>query len=341
MVHYVVKSPVLPQGWVKIRIMIFFTPIFALFVCAHAQSSAGLWTWRDNDIPGPRTQQSMTPSACNNGGRSGPHAFACPHQMMLSDDMRAAAARDGLNQTFAYALAGCATDAECGACYQVRVKKAEKVWRRNFPMLIVQCINSGFDVMAGQMDLYMGAGGFGYFTSLNSDCRTRACNGGVCRDNLYNGNFAAWTDAEFPDRNKCYSGGIKQFDNATLLREKCRRLSGGSTQRKDTILFHSCVRTNMAYMHQNFYGSEYERVQCPDSLVRISGLQRADDGDYPRVSRGLRLTNTCEGSIESGHACLTTMHDGCVASCSWPGKVDTTTGYPSVTRCNKNGDILG
>lgn len=254
-----------------------FFRILLLATAVAAQSSTSLWSWRGSDIPGPRSQQSYAPSACNNGGEKGPYAFACPHQMMLSNDMRAAAARDGLNASFLYALAGCATDSECGTCYQVRLKKAEKVWKPNFPLLVVQCINSGFDVMPGQMDLYMGAGGFGYFTALNSDCKTRACNGGTCRDNMYDGNFAAWTDAEFPDPNKCYSGGVKQFDNSTLLRQKCRRLSGNSWQRKDQILYQSCVRSNTAYLHQNFAESQYERVQCPDSLVRVSGIQRSDD----------------------------------------------------------------
>ena len=323
-------------------------------VAAHAQS---LWSWRGTDIPGPRRAQSNAPSACANGPSNAPaysradaryvgangaeYAFACPHQMLLTNDMRAAAARDGLNASFVYALAGCATDAECGACYQVRLVRAEKVWRSNFPMLVVQCANSGFDVMPGQMDLYVGAGGQGHFTCVNSDCRTRFCNGGACKDNLYETSFAAWTDAEFPDPNRCYSGGVKQFNNATRLREKCARLTGGRRDPKHANLYDSCVRTNTAYLHQNFYETAYERVRCPDSLARISGMRRQDDASFPSVHRGNVLKKTCKGSIESGHACITTMHDGCVQSCSWPGKVNTVAGYPSVTRCDKAGRVLG
>ena len=327
------------------RLFIILTSLLGIWDHAHSQTFANTassqWTWRGSDIPGPRSTQSYTPSACANGGNTGPYAFACPHQMFLSDDMRAAAARDGLNQTFAYALAGCATDSECGACYQVRLGKAEKVWKPNFPLLIVQCANSGFDVMAGQMDIYVGAGGQGYFTAVNSDCRTRFCEGGACKDNLYETNFAAWTDAEFPNANKCYSGGVKQFDNSTRLREKCLRLIGNRRDRKHLTLYQSCVRSNTAYLHENFYETTYERVQCPDSLTRVSGMRRSDDASYPRVSRGLPLTKTCKGSIESGHACITTMHDGCVPSCAWGKNLATVPGYPTITRCDKSGRILG
>lgn len=308
---------------------------------SFADTSASLWTWRGSDIPGPRSTQSYAPSACANGPAQGPHAFMCPHQMMFSNDMRAAAARDGLNGSFVYALAGCATDSLCGSCYQVLPRQAEKVWRPNFRQIIVQCVNSGFDVAEGQMDLYVGAGGQGYFTAVNADCRTRFCEGGACKDNLYETGFSAWTDAEFPDRNKCYSGGVKQFDNSTRLREKCLRLIGSGRQRKHQILYQSCIRSNQQYMHQNFYETAYERVRCPDSLVRVSGMRRSDEAGLPSAGAGLPLTKSCKGTISSGHACITTMHDGCVASCSWPGKANTVAGYPSVTRCDKTGAILG
>ena len=56
------------------------------------------WSWIGDDIPQPRYSSPMTPSACNNGGRGGEYAFACPHHMMLSDDMELAAKYDNLQE---------------------------------------------------------------------------------------------------------------------------------------------------------------------------------------------------------------------------------------------------
>lgn len=69
---------------------------------------------------------------------------------MFSDDMLAAAKYDKLDKNFVYAMAGSGSDSDSGICYQVQLLDAEKVWRSNFPMLVVQVINSGFDVQPGQ-----------------------------------------------------------------------------------------------------------------------------------------------------------------------------------------------
>jgi hypothetical protein len=60
---------------------------------------------------------------------------------MLSQDMHLASKYDKLDKHFVYAVAGSDTDAECGTCYQVQLLDAERVWRDNFPLLIVQAIN--------------------------------------------------------------------------------------------------------------------------------------------------------------------------------------------------------
>jgi hypothetical protein len=261
---------------------------------------------------------------------------------MFTDDMLLAARRDGLDKNFVYALAGCSGDSECGKCYQVQPLDAEKTWRPDFPQLVVQCVNSGFDVLDQQLDLYVGAGGFGYFTALNSDCRQNHCEGGGCSQGMYDGDFAAWTDAEFPDRNKCYSGGVKYFDYDTeaTIWEKCRRLSGSSNELKDRILWDSCGRSNLASLHQNFYAMNVLRVACPESLYRLSGMQRSDDAGLPQVNIGNQLPTRRGGNRDQGQPVITTMHDGCVPSCSWPGKVNTNPGYTRVDRCGRDGRIL-
>jgi len=301
-----------------------------------------LWSWEHGDIPQARTTTPTNPSACGNGGYGQDVAFACPHQSMMSQDMHFASVYDRLDKDFVYAVAGSGTDAECGTCYQVQLLDAERVWRDNFSPLVVQTINSGFDVMAGQLDLFMGAGGFGYFTACNSDCPATFCQGGPCKQGMYDGDFAAWTQAHYADPNQCYSGGVKWL-NETSNKEVevlCRALSNGQQDYKDLVLFDSCVKTNRALFHQNFVSTKYTRVQCPPGLYRLTGMQRQDDRDFPLPDTQLTLDKTCTGSREGGRYCVTTMSDCCVPSCAWPGKVNTKEGYGRVDRCNREGQAL-
>jgi hypothetical protein len=307
-----------------------------------------LWSWRDGDVPAPRTGNGpYTPSACANGGDGGPpYAYACPHHAMLSDDMMSAAAYDGLSRDFVYAVAGSSADAQCGECYQVQLLDAERVWRPDFPQLVVQVINSGFDVMHGQLDVFVGAGGMGYFTACNEDCKSRYCGGGPCKEGLFGGDFTAWTYSPFPDPNPCYSGGLRLLNETSddELVARCRALSGdGNRTRKDEILLDTCVRANRELFHQNFVATRYLRVQCPKGLYRLTGLRRDEDDDarFPPPSLANNaFTNECRGARESGKYCVTSMADGCVPSCAWPGKVRTDPQYPRVDRCGKDGSVL-
>jgi hypothetical protein len=299
------------------------------------------WSWIGDDIPQPRTTSPMTPSACANGGRGGEYAFACPHHAMLSLDMELAAKYDNL-QEFVYATAGSGGDADCGTCFQVQLLDAERVWKPDFPQLIVQVTNSGFDVMAGQLDLFMGAGGFGYFNACSRDCSSNFCQGGPCAEGLYDGDFAAWTQAHYPDVNNCYSGGVKWLNETSNKQMEilCKALSNGQQQYKDLVLFDSCVKTNRQLFHQNFLSTRYRRVQCPPGLVKLTGMQRQDDDAYPLPSTSHDLDQSCQGSREGGHYCVTTAQDCCCSSCSWGGKVATHEGWGRVDRCDRNGQII-
>jgi len=319
------------------------------FVITTTTASNSIWSWEGTDLPSPRSSHPYTPSACGvwgrgggGGGGNGGPAFACIHHALLSDDMLLAAKHDNLSEHFLYGVAGGSSDGECGKCYQIRLLDAEKVWRDDFPQLLIQIVNSGYDVMAGQFDVMVGAGGQGYFTAVNVDCGTHYCQGGPCAMGMFGGDFEAWTDAEFPDPNKCYSGGIKYFEDAgaDVLEKKCKKLSGGSQALKDRILWDSCIRSNRAYLHQNFYGTEYLRVRCPESLYRLTGLRRIDDNNLPDPHIEQQLPLTCGGSREQGHTCITTMHDGCVPSCAWPGKVEADPAYSRVDRCDYDNTVL-
>ena len=339
------------------RILVVLFSFFAAVTSANPPKNS-VWSWTDDDRPPPRTAEGpYTPSACGNGGNGGGDgggwAFACPHHAMLSDDMLAAAASDGLDPAaFVYAVAGSAHDAQCGECYQVQLLDAERVWSDAFPQLVVQIVNSGFDVMQGQLDLFVGAGGFGYFTACNADCSTQYCNGGPCRQGMFAGDFGAWTAALYSDPHRCYEGGIKLLNETTPadVAEKCRALlgtggggGGGATlQGKNAVLHDTCVRGNLQLFHQNFVSSRYLRVQCPQGLYMLTGLRRADEEEdlYPLPHADNRFTNDCLGSREGGKYCVTTMMDCCVPSCAWPGKVAVDPSWRRVDRCDVEGNVL-
>jgi hypothetical protein len=256
--------------------------------------------------------------------------------------MELAAKYDGLDADFVYATAGSGSDADSGLCYQVQLLDGERAWKPNFPQLIVQVINSGFDVMAGQIDIFMGGGGFGYFNACSRDCSSNYCQGGPCAEGMYNGNFEAWTNAHYPDPNLCYSGGVKWL-NETSNKEVealCKALSNGNEAYKDLVLYDSCVKTNRQLFHQNFVSTKYKRVQCPEGLFRLTGIQRQDDDVFPLPDISHTLDQTCTGSREGGKYCTTSVQDCCCMSASWSGKVSTIEGYGRVDRCDRNGQII-
>jgi len=286
-------------------------------------------------------------SACNNGGGfsyDGRFGYACPQMMMLSDEFVEATRQDGL-PGFVYAVAGGASDSECGYCYQVQVLDAEREWRSDFPLLVVQIVNSGYDVMRGQLDLFMGAGGFGYFTACNADCSSAYCQGGPCAQGMYQGTFKDWVNAEYNDPNLCYSGGIKWLGNKneTDLEALCDGLSNHAKDYLGNTTRTSCVDTNVEGFHQNFVSTRYTRVQCPHHLTRVTGLHRLDDATLPLPSPSLSLDEQCLGDRTQGHYCVTTMQDCCKMSCSWSGKIPSYAldpDHPCVFTCDASGAVV-
>ena len=286
-------------------------------------------------------------SACGNGGNALNYGYACPSMMMLSDEMIKAAKKDGLERYFIYGVAGGASDADCGKCFMIQLLDAEREWRSDFKYLILQVVNSGSDVLANQFDIFMGAGGFGYFTSCNQDCKNSHCQGGPCKEGMFAGYFHDWVNAQYFDPNLCYSGGIKWLDqkNNSELFQLCRNLIGDEDahllKNKDTI--NSCYRTNAGLYHQNFVSARSVQVQCPIHLCRTTGLKRNDDADHPQANPQLRLTNECQGDRNQGRYCITTMQDCCKMSCSWSGKIANyafNSSFPCVYTCDKRGVII-
>ena len=294
------------------------------------------------------------PSACANGGDAVQYAYACPQTAMLSSEMIAAAARDFPGDScpypFIYATAGGESDRDCGKCYQVQLQDPEFPFSFEPFFLIVQIINSGWDVLPHQLDVFVGAGGFGYFTACSSDCESRACQGGACRSKgaMFSGSFDDWTDAEHEDPNPCYSGGIKWVDadveDDNILEEKCRRLVGFGNESSWSVAeratVESCIATNQRRLHQNFVSTRSTRVRCPPSLVALTWMQREDDETQPIADPNLSLDLECHGDRSMGRYCMTTMQDCCKPSCAWSNKASCTEGYECVSSCDRDGNIL-
>lgn len=321
-------------------------------LCLKTDDSISLWTWDflqesvySESLPKPRqSTSSNVPSACANGGYgSSDYGFACPHMMMFSRDMILASQRDGYDKEFWYATAGGSSDQDCGACYQVQVLDAERVWKSDFKYLILQIINSGFDVMTGQYDIFMGAGGFGYFTACNRDCQQTFCQGGSCHASNYDSSFDAWNNAHYADPNQCYSGGVKWLNESSLdvVVDGCSKIIqyDRSTFKHQTF-FDSCVQSNTELFHQNFVSLHSKRVQCPDSLTRLTGLRRADDGQYPLPWSGHTYDIECRGDRTQGHYCITTMMDCCKPSCAWPNKGNPDAVWSRVDTCRQDGSLF-
>ena len=317
-----------------------------------------LWGWDlnhstsiyDPGIPHPRRQTSAVYSSCGNNGQIDGKTygntndksdksvgFACPHMLMYSTDMLLAAEHDGLDTEFLYAVVGANTEYECGRCYQVAPIDPELAWDSSLRnhQLIVQVINSGFDVMPGHFDVFMAAGGFGYYTSCNKDCTTHFCAGGACYQGMYESTFDDWN----PTPN-CYGGGLKYINlTTTELTSVCDRITGKMTDYKSNVLWQSCYESNRQFYHQNFISSDALPIRCPDSLVQLTGLRRIDEQDLPSAHIENHHTVHCRGSRIEHKFCMTTMQDCCMPSCSWNNKGLPDATWNRVDSCRKDGTI--
>lgn len=309
------------------------------------ETAPSLWGWDFNEssaiydpgIPHQRTGKSVVYSSCGNKGQSiGPETgFACPHLMLYSTDMLLAAKYDKLDDHFLYGVCGSSTDYDCGKCFQVLPLHPETQNQTTNQQLILQIVNSGFDVEPGHFDVYMGAGGFGFYTSCNKDCKTKYCDGGACVEGMYDGLYDDWN----PFSKSCYGGGVRMVNNNNTdeLAVKCHALSGQSTDYKDKVLFQSCIESNTQMFHQNFIAANSLPIKCPEGLVRLTGLRRADEEHFPIAHIDNQFSIKCKGSIENHSYCISTMSDCCIPSCYWMNKGQPDLLWNHVDSCKRNG----
>jgi hypothetical protein len=343
--------------WTSMYIFNFTRVCLILFYLAgilriiHCRAAPSLWGWHTNKsnfiydpgTPGFRNYTTSVYSTCGNNGQtlSPDLGYACPHMMMYSSDMLMAAKLDDLDDFFVYATCGANGDTDCGRCYQVEPLDAEVIWDPSLAkkQIIVQVVNSGFDVDIGHFDLYMAAGGFGWFTSCNSDCKTNYCGGGPCADSMYDSNFTAWNPSSktLSVESLCYGGGVRLL-NSTSLKQTCLDLVDNNiSEYKNQVLYQSCFETNRRFYHQNFWSANSVPIQCPESLVKLTGLQRADEEGLPLAHINNTFTLHCRGSNASHSYCLTTMNDCCMSSCAWDNKGAPDSKWNRVDSCKKDG----
>jgi hypothetical protein len=307
-----------------------------------------LWGWSVKNNTGklgngpndqvPNCDQSA--SQCGSGADpSAPPGFACPHQMLLSPDMKFAAIADG-NDWAHYGMVGAAGDQQCGKCYQLQyvAPSNDHEYAAGFGVtagglpprpLVVQVGNSGGDVKQGQFDVYMGAGGFGWYNAVSSDCATQEppCGGGVCSTNQFGG-----SSEDFMLGYGCYGGGIAMdhlVDKNISPEDACAAAFPG-TEWSAQVARQSCVEGVRAKYHWG-WDVAYKEVDCPENLTRLTGMRRSDNEGLPPPSPDLLAGDAANGNT-------TTMQDGCKPSCAWSGKVKTIEGnWKCISSCGKDG----
>lgn len=268
-------------------------------------------------------------SACDIRYSSAPLGFHCPHMYMFSDDMLLAQEEDNLfdgKESYVYATAGSYSDMECGKCYLVNLKE------EGYPFLLLQVINSGSDIQRGHFDIMIPAGGFGYYNACSQDCKKNYCGGGPCHLGMFDGSFQDWNNFQY----SCYQGGLHwtKQDGIQELFRKCNSLVVEKDTIKNRITFQSCVRANLNGFYRNFEKIDFKRVQCPPSLIKVTGMQRQDDIYYSLPEKDkLDFDSHC-----SSKTCITTMNDCCKPSCAWQKNIATE--WNRVYTCNQDGVIL-
>ena len=200
-----------------------------------------------------------------------------------------------------------------GACYRLSVEGVDRD-------LIVQSVNTGYDVSGNQFDLQMGGGGPGIFDT---------CVGSAA--SMFDGAASQWG---------CQYGGVDNRSACSLLPQYPRDSEPMRRARDDQVKlceysFDKNVRLSGADLPAGIckYNPtllDVSRVRCPESLVEMTWFQRADEPKGYCHEGATRLRgfpnaeHKCHSDIPNTNTswCLTRMQDCRKPSGAWRTNVN-------------------
>ena len=234
-------------------------------------------------------------------------AFACMDWTFGSKSMKKAESAFNLLHSedvfFGVGTFGTSSDPQngLGACYRLRAKGVKKD-------IIAQSLNTGHDVAGNQFDLQIGAGGAGAYNTCAGSSRS-----------MYDGSVSVWG---------CQYGGIDTKEACSGLPKYPRDATAMRKSRDDLVSlceygWDQHVRLSGADQpagpcKYNPTLIDVARVKCPDQLVSLTWLQRADEPEGFSATPSTRLdtfasgaNHTCRSEVSgAGTAyCLTRMMD--------------------------------
>jgi hypothetical protein len=308
-----------------------------------------------------------------------PVLFACPRDMLFSPELQQAAKDDAAangwddpsDPVFTYAVVGhdpdsdldSGSDSTCCQCYQLLLGRPldDAPQPPELPVpkpLVVQAFstNSGG---GKNFDLFMAVGGYGTdngcFDDPNYPNTRRTYNefpytGYPDPSALSTGTSSFYYEGglKFKSISECTSSGwpltgdaLRSESCQSRIEQLCNQIESPSTTVTTTSRV-SCITANApsSLYHQNWQDVRAKRVECPESLTRVTGCRLANQGlanPDPRVTTAAQA----DDSFKSGFT-TTTMQDCCVPSCTWRENVKAPVegGFRSVYSCRANGDPI-
>jgi hypothetical protein len=280
-------------------------------------------------IGAPNTDDKID-NACTGGGQT---SFICPRFMLLSSEMREAAAADESANgwpagAFNYGVATL-DGAACCACYQI-VYGTPQNGQLTYPAprpLVIQNFNMGGAPNA--FDVFMGKGGEG--------ANTTGCS------KLY---------SSYPSVGEPNGGGITASaisacgsKTATLessacvsaVTSECDMIQASSSYVATTTQF-SCIEANSAGSdyHAN-WSVKARQVECPAALTEVTGC-KLKPGSNPAPDPSIQTVAEASGWGSYG---TTTMEDCCKPSCAWPGNVSNAQSpWSAMYQCDSSGNPM-
>ena len=296
-------------------------------------------------------------NACESGKDGVPVQYACPRDILFSNEMVQAAKDDGYDGKFNYAIVGHDPDTSnldsglpnsCCQCYQLVFDKptylTNSVLTPPKP-LIVQSANTQASGALG-FDVFMGAGGLGVFN---------ACNAGLNLGQSYG--YSQYLT--YPSVGQAFSGGVKpgpdslkcndasnNLTDALIAAPACQQkitdacnqiTASNATSQQETRA--SCIQSNQAtsYYHEN-WNVYAKRVACPTHLTQVTGCKPSQSGLAAPSPDVQTATQAAAAGFRSGYH-TTTMQDCCMPTCAWSNNVNVSTldGYNSFYSCLADG----